>query len=173
LEPPNTNQPHPTNRLDPNRQPNPTNNQTQPNPNRQLAVEYHKRFDPIYSDARNRARTLGPFSYFYSYMAQPKVQLDTFKAWAGLSSDINYYLNSHHIDIHNWMAGHAARPVLVSALAATGVAERKLGRSCEDTITLSTRWRAEDGGSEGTAVYTASWIAPKVCMGEGVLLAVF
>ena len=45
----------------------------------QLAVEYHKRFDPIYSDARNRARGLGPFSYFYSYMAQPKVQLDTFK----------------------------------------------------------------------------------------------
>jgi hypothetical protein len=36
----------------------------------QLAVEYHKRFDPIYSDARNRARGLGPFSYFYSYMAQ-------------------------------------------------------------------------------------------------------
>ena len=45
----------------------------------QLAVEYHKRFDPIYSDARTRARGLGPFSYFYSYMAQPKVQLDTFK----------------------------------------------------------------------------------------------
>lgn len=36
----------------------------------QLGVEYHKRFDPIYSDARNRARNLGPFSYFYSYMAQ-------------------------------------------------------------------------------------------------------
>jgi hypothetical protein len=45
----------------------------------QLAVEYHKRFDPIYSDARNRARQLGPFSYYYSYMAQPKQQLDTFR----------------------------------------------------------------------------------------------
>ena len=26
--------------------------------------------------------------------------LDTFKAWAGKSSDISYYLNSHHIDFH-------------------------------------------------------------------------
>ncbi|KIY97761.1 hypothetical protein MNEG_10200, partial [Monoraphidium neglectum] len=126
-----------------------------------LAVEYHKRFDPIYSDARNRARGLGPFSYFYSYMAQPKVQLETFRGWAGRSSDINYYLNSHHIDIHNWFAGHAARPVLVSALAAAGVAEGVVGRPCEDTITLSARWEARDGGGVGTAVYTASWIAPK------------
>lgn len=86
----------------------------------QLAVEYHKRFDPIYSDARNRARNLGPFSYFYSYMAQPKQQLDTFKAWAGKSSDINYYLNSHHIDVHNWMVSHMSHPTKVTALAATG-----------------------------------------------------
>ncbi|KAI8475160.1 MAG: hypothetical protein J3K34DRAFT_405520 [Monoraphidium minutum] len=127
-----------------------------------LAVEYHKRFDPIYSDARNRARGLGAFSYFYSYMAQPKVQLETFRSWAGLSSDINYYLNSHHIDIHNWLAGHAARPVSVTALAAAGAAERVLGRPCEDTITLSSKWAATDGsGAVGTAVYTASWIAPK------------
>ncbi|GBF95493.1 D-galacturonic acid reductase [Raphidocelis subcapitata] len=126
-----------------------------------LAVEYHKRFDPIYSDARNRARSLGPFSYFYSYMAQPKVQLETFRGWAGRSSDINYYLNSHHIDIHNWMAGHAARPERVVALAAAGVAEGMLGRPCEDTITLSVQWRALEGGAVGTAVYTASWIAPK------------
>ena len=33
-------------------------------------------------------------------MSQPKLQLSTFKAWAGLSSDISYYLNSHHIDFH-------------------------------------------------------------------------
>ena len=38
-------------------------------------TEYHKRFDPIYSDARNRIRGLGPFSYYYSYMAQQKQQL--------------------------------------------------------------------------------------------------
>lgn len=86
----------------------------------QLGVEYHKRFDPIYSDARNRARNLGPFSYFYSYMAQPKQQLDTFRAWAGKSSDINYYLNSHHIDVHNWMVSHMSHPTRVTALAATG-----------------------------------------------------
>jgi hypothetical protein len=90
------------------------------------------------------------------------VQLETFRGWAGRSSDINYYLNSHHIDIHNWFAGHAARPVLVSALAAAGVAEGVVGRPCEDTITLSARWEARDGGGVGTAVYTASWIAPKV-----------
>ena len=40
--------------------------------------------------------------YFCSHMTQPKFQLDTFKAWAGKSSDISYYLNSHHIDIHCW-----------------------------------------------------------------------
>merc|ERR1712060_1025847 len=32
--------------------------------------------------------------------AKPKHQLETFKAWAGKSSDISYYLNSHHIDYH-------------------------------------------------------------------------
>jgi D-galacturonate reductase len=48
-----------------------------------VAVEYHKRFDPVYNDAHNRIRNLGPFSYFNAYMAQPKQQLDTFKAWAG------------------------------------------------------------------------------------------
>ena len=35
-------------------------------------------------------------------MSQPKHQLETFKAWAGKSSDISYYLNSHHIDFHEW-----------------------------------------------------------------------
>ena len=41
----------------------------------------HKRFDPMYSDARDRIRTdLGQFSYFYSFMSQPKFQLDTFRA---------------------------------------------------------------------------------------------
>jgi D-galacturonate reductase len=36
-------------------------------------------------------------------MSQPKFQLDTFRAWAGKSSDISYYLNSHHIDVHCWI----------------------------------------------------------------------
>lgn len=41
----------------------------------------HKRFDPMYSDARDRIREiLGDFSYFYSFMSQPKFQLDTFRS---------------------------------------------------------------------------------------------
>ena len=36
-------------------------------------------------------------------------------------------LNSHHIDIHNWSVSHMAHPVRVQAVAATGVAENKLG----------------------------------------------
>ncbi|GIL91647.1 hypothetical protein Vretifemale_19189 [Volvox reticuliferus] len=55
-------------------------------------VEFHKRWDPMYSDARNRARQLGPFSHFSALMTQPKQQLDTFRLWAGLRSDISYYL---------------------------------------------------------------------------------
>ena len=38
-------------------------------------VEHHKRFDPAYSDARAKAKTLGDFNYFYSYMSQPKSQV--------------------------------------------------------------------------------------------------
>ena len=45
----------------------------------QLCTEYHKRFDPMYSDARGRIASLGCMSHFSSYMAQPKQQLDTFK----------------------------------------------------------------------------------------------
>ena len=46
---------------------------------RLLAIEVHKRFDPIYADARDRGGSLGPFSYFTAYMSQPKHQLETFK----------------------------------------------------------------------------------------------
>ena len=60
----------------------------------QVAVEFHKRFDPIYADAHQRIRNLGSFSHFSSYMAQPKQQLDTFRQWAGLSSDISYYVST-------------------------------------------------------------------------------
>ena len=49
-----------------------------------------------------RIQKLGKFNFFTSYMSQPKFQLETFKAWAGLGSDISYYLNSHHIDLHVW-----------------------------------------------------------------------
>ena len=58
-----------------------------------VAVEVHKRWDPLYTDACHRLRALGDFSYMNAYMSQPKLQLETFRAWAGISSDISYYLN--------------------------------------------------------------------------------
>jgi predicted dehydrogenase len=40
------------------------------------AIEYHKRFDPIYADARDRIRAnFGAFSFFQSTMTQPKAQV--------------------------------------------------------------------------------------------------
>ena len=87
-----------------------------------VAMEVHKRWDPIYIDARDRIRNLGDFSFFQAYMSQPKSQLTTFKSWAGKSSDISYYLNSHHIDYNVWDCGHRARPTVVRGSAATGVA---------------------------------------------------
>jgi len=59
----------------------------------------HKRFDPVYSDAKMRSKDIGDFSFFNSYMSQPKSQLQTFSAWAGVDSDISYYLNSHHVSL--------------------------------------------------------------------------
>ena len=61
-------------------------------------------------------------------MAQPKQQLDTFMAWAGKSSDISFYLNSHHIDILNWSVQSFAEPTRVVAMASSGVARARLGR---------------------------------------------
>ncbi|KAJ3055944.1 hypothetical protein HK097_008653 [Rhizophlyctis rosea] len=127
-------------------------------------VEFHKRFDPMYADAALRMPLLGDFSFYSSYMAQPKAQLLTFRSWAGKSSDISYYLNSHHIDIHTWGVKDIAVPISVTASAATGVAT-KAPYSCvegtEDTITLLVKWRNIHSGNLGTAVYTSSWIAPK------------
>ena len=78
-----------------------------------LQVEVHKRFDPVYSDAVMRMKNLGDLNFFQSYMSQPKFQLETFKGWAGISSDISYYLNSHHIDLHVWSMTKKGRPVSV------------------------------------------------------------
>ena len=115
-------------------------------------------------------------------MSQPKHQLNTFKAWAGKSRDISYYLNSHHIDFHEWCAGISSRPIKVTASASTGIADALFDRECEDTITLTVEWEnlivegdsnnnssssnsapssSSRRASIGTAVYTASWIAPK------------
>ncbi|KAK4226410.1 NAD binding Rossmann fold oxidoreductase [Podospora fimiseda] len=130
-------------------------------------IEHHKRYDPAYADAKHRAKSLGDFNYFYSYMSQPKFQLETFKAWAGVDSDISYYLNSHHIDICDSMVSQLGyTPVKVSASASTGTAV-SLGchPSTEDTISLLVHWEKVDSDTgekkHATAVYTASWTAPQ------------
>ena len=51
-------------------------------------VEHHKRFDPVYSDAKAKAVALGECNFFSAWMSQPKSQLETFRAWAGKDSDI-------------------------------------------------------------------------------------
>lgn len=127
-----------------------------------VMVEVHKRFDPIYLDAKDKIQALGPFSYMYSYMSQPKHQLDTFRVWAGKGSDISYYLNSHHTDFHEWAMQGRSRPVRVSALASTGVATCQYQMDTEDTITLSVQWQNRGPSpSLGTGLYTSSWVAPK------------
>ncbi|CDR98628.1 uncharacterized protein SPSC_02412 [Sporisorium scitamineum] len=136
-------------------------------------VEHHKRFDPAYADARQRARDeLGDINYFYSYMSQPKNQLETFKAWAGKDSDISYYLNSHHIDICLWMVQNRAIPLQVTASASQGIATSKgCIANTEDAITLLVDFAilnstgAIQNGKRATAVFTASWSAPQ---GAGV-----
>ncbi|TLS31142.1 hypothetical protein PpBr36_02374 [Pyricularia pennisetigena] len=126
-------------------------------------VEHHKRYDPAYADARFKSQKLGAFNYFYSYMSQPKSQLETFKAWAGVDSDISYYLNSHHIDICDSMASPLGYvPVKVSASASKGVAT-SLGcnEATEDTITVLVHWENKETNGHATGVYTASWTAPQ------------
>ncbi len=135
------------------------------------AVEFHKRFDPIYSDARDRIRAREQFgfpAYFSAYMSQPKTQLRTFSRWVGAgASDISYYLNSHHIDYHCSLMSGVARPVCVTGMASRGVASSppfSLPEATEDTITLLVQWEGQGqewGGHVGTAVYTASWAAPR------------
>ena len=123
-----------------------------------VAMEVHKRWDPIYQDARDRIGSLGEFSFFQSYMSQPKSQLETFRAWAGKASDISYYLNAHHIDFHAWALQGRARPISVYAAAATGVARDV---PTEDTISLMVTWENLPSHHRAAAVYTASWIAPR------------
>ncbi|KAI9810474.1 MAG: hypothetical protein M1827_006250 [Pycnora praestabilis] len=125
-------------------------------------IEHHKRFDPAYSDARAKAKTLGDFNYFYSYMSQPKSQLETFKAWAGKESDISYYLNSHHIDINESMVPDY-KPIKVTASGSKGIAvDLGCAPETEDTITLLVEWQKKsDPSKKATGVYTASWTAPQ------------
>lgn len=97
-------------------------------------------------------------------MSQPKSQLETFKAWAGVDSDISYYLNSHHVDIcDSFVSERGYYPYKVSASASKGVA---VGLGCdpatEDTIALLVQWKLKSDPSKvATGVYTASWTAPQ------------
>ncbi|MEQ1830082.1 MAG: Gfo/Idh/MocA family oxidoreductase [Pirellula sp.] len=125
-----------------------------------VAMEVHKRWDPMYADARDRIRQLGDLSFFQSYMSQPKSQLNTFQSWAGKSSDISYYLNAHHIDFHVWSCAGFAKPISVRASSSTGMAH-SMGIQTEDTICLSVDWENLESKNRATAIYTASWIAPK------------
>ncbi|PWN44419.1 NAD(P)-binding protein [Ceraceosorus guamensis] len=135
-------------------------------------VEHHKRWDPVYADAKDKCNGLGDLQFFSAYMSQPKTQLKTFKSWAGVDSDISYYLNSHHVDILLWFTKARALPVRVTASASRGVAtDAGCADGTEDTITLLVDFGNLDAQDElradsrGTAVFTASWAAPK---GAGV-----
>ncbi|KAG7450342.1 NAD(P)-binding protein [Guyanagaster necrorhizus] len=127
-------------------------------------VEHHKRFDPVYSDAKAKAASLGEFNFFSAWMSQPKSQLDTFRAWAGKDSDISYYLSSHHVDICCWILQDIAVPTRVVASAAAGIATSEpynCDPQTEDTITLMVDWQSiKSPKHRGTGVYTASWTAP-------------
>jgi D-galacturonate reductase len=144
-------------------------------------------------DARDRIQKLGGCSFFQAYMSQPKHQLETFAAWAGKSSvstlaslsaplalmliltaqDISYYLNSHHVDFHEWCLLGKARPTTVTAIASTGVAKSK-GIDTEDTITLTVQWKNLADGTLASAVlppnacpYTANFHSVPLCAPPG------
>jgi len=71
---------------------------------------------------------------------------------SGKSSDISYYLNSHHIDLHAWSMQGKATPKSLTASGATGVAdgdEFKCPKGTEDTITLVTDWENTGTGNIG------------------------
>jgi D-galacturonate reductase len=129
-------------------------------------VEFHKRFDPIYEDARNQISNLerfGHVSYFYAYMSQPKYQLETFKHWvAEKKSDISFYLNSHHIDMLLWCLNKKAVPVSVYASESTGIADECINsKDVLDTISLLVKFKYLNSAHTFHAVFTSSWVAPK------------
>ena len=59
-------------------------------------------------------------------------------------------MNSHHIDFHVWSMQGKGRCISVRAAASEGVVAQKiLGRPCEDTITVTAEWEnfGEGNGS--------------------------
>ena len=142
-----------------------------------VAGELHKRWDPFYADASDRISSggLGSLCYYYAYMAQPKSQLSTFSGWINDgSTDISYYLNSHHIDfLCNALTANRvhARPIKVYAAASRGLGNAYLNTNhplangsqpydVDDSITLTTTWLDSDSHNTGVAVFTSCWTAP-------------
>ena len=142
-----------------------------------VAGELHKRWDPFYADASDRisSGTLGPLCYYYAYMAQPKSQLSTFSAWINDgSTDISYYLNSHHIDfLCNALTANRiqAKPTKVYAAASNGLANAFLTVNhpstagaapydVDDSITLTVTFTDSETHNTGVAVFTSCWTAP-------------
>jgi len=124
-------------------------------------------------DASDRisSGSLGSLTYYYAYMSQPKSQLSTFSSWINdKSTDISYYLNSHHIDfLCNALTANKlhAKPISVFASASRGLANTFLAEQhpaptaydVDDSITLTVSF-LDQQGHIGTAVFTSCWTAP-------------
>ena len=129
------------------------------------AVDVHKRYDTVYADARQQIRGQlqkhGRFTSLQAHMTIEKKRLDHVP-WAGKSSDVSYYLNSHHIDWHVWTMEDIARPVKVYATAAQGIANNPPHNlPTEDMIILTVDWENfSDPKNNGIAVYIAGWVDP-------------
>ena len=85
---------------------------------------------------------LGPYPHPPLTPLPPSIvlvhQLDTFAAWAGRSSDISFYLNSHHIDFHCWA-------MLGMALAEQGLDNARAAEAFEKAAKLTTMPATRDG----------------------------
>jgi D-galacturonate reductase len=122
-------------------------------------VENHKRYDPIYAHFKQTVGELGEFSYFSSYMSQPACQARHYQSRGASSTDVSFYLNSHHVDFHAWLMGNRSIPLTITAHGSRGVLEQRYGFNTPDTIILLAKWQDQQTGAVGHGSYTASWIA--------------
>ena len=126
-----------------------------------VAMEVHKRWDPIYADARDRIRQLGDFSFFSSFMSQPKYQLQTFRSWAG---QVERYQLLSQRPSHRFQRVErvAHRPAVVGHGPGLDAALQRPRASMPRIRSRSARnGKTSKTGSLASAFYTASWIAPK------------
>eukprot|EP01047_Picozoa_sp_COSAG01_P009899 COSAG01_NODE_413_length_17368_cov_15.823672_10_plen_347_part_00 len=101
---------------------------------------------PAQAPARDICRMGGQVLREYASLSAPLVLMLILTA-----QDISYYLNSHHVDFHEWCLLGKARPTTVTAIASTGVAKSK-GIDTEDTITLTVQWKNLADGTLASAV---------------------